>query len=300
MKIDEQKRDNNYYLRQTAGISAGATVALTPKVYKIKKLLTPLSETAIEKKKIKVSQIFPVFDTFENIKKYADDIIDKTGLRQKNVRISVWTTETLKKLKPLAPPTTLYERIKYIESDNRRKIWANGLNASFIPNKKGVINRNFIIINNERLYFAVFHEIGHALNANSDKLSTKMLVKAKKLSKKNFLAVSLTCLGIGLFHNKKSPAKKKSKFQKTMDFVHNNAGKIIFLAFSPVILEEGLASIKGKKLAKSYLNTAQNKLHAKNLSLALFSYISMAVISSCAVTLGILVKDKIIQGDKRN
>ncbi len=96
----------------------------------------------------------------------------------------------------------------------------------------------------------------------------------------------------------KKPATQnlnKSKFEKIKDIIHDNVGKITFLTYTPLLIEEGLASIIGYRLAKPYLSDAQNKLHFKNsFRFSFLAYLRTAVFMSGAFALGIYIKDKIL------
>ncbi|MBQ2611149.1 hypothetical protein IJF81_02015, partial [bacterium] len=83
------------------------------------------------------------------------------------------------------------------------------------------------------------------MNANLSKFG-KILQKCRPMA---LLAIPVS--QIALWKTKKAPGEEpKNGLDKTTTFIKNNAGKLTFLAFLPTLLEEGLASVKGNKLAK--------------------------------------------------
>ena len=112
-------------------------------------------------------------------------------------------------------------------------------------------NTNKIIIPEDALQASVFHEMGHALNANSSKI-LKTFQKTRVAS----AVVPLAVLLISLLNKRKTTDETKetdSPIQKGADFVKRNAGKLTFLSFAPMLFEEGLASLRGQGIAKKFV-----------------------------------------------
>lgn len=157
-----------------------------------------------------------------------------------------------------------------------------GENACYIFNSKK------IIMPEKELSLAFFHEAGHALNANCSKIGKAL--QQCRLSMVLAAPISL----IALCKTKKAPGEKpKNTTDKVTTFIKNNAGKLAFVACIPVLIEEGLASIKGQKLAKKLLSPELAKKVAKCNLLGFSTYLLTAICCSLGVYLGVKVKDSI-------
>ncbi len=130
-----------------------------------------------------------------------------------------------------------------------------------------------IIINKDKMSWAIFHEMGHAMN-------DKVFGVGKILTKLRFPMQILTPIAIltAMFKRKKAEGEiPEGFFDKTTTFIKENAGKLAFAGIAPMVLEEGLASIKGAKLAKNLLSPENlKKLNKQNLG-AFTTYLGMAV-----------------------
>lgn len=295
MKI--QGRQNQTYQpssgQKTVGIVAGFCVASAPVVPSILNLGKPISEANLEKRKQFFKKYIIEIASFTEIKQYADKILKGNQFKNSRLKIHIVNPENVDKLRPLPRARkTFIQKIKYMNRANKNKILANGLNACFSP------KLNAVFINDKHLYSVVFHEMGHALNYNSPsgRFTQKLGVKGSKAMP----FVALGCLMTGLFSSKKSvnENKKEANGQKIASFIRNNAGKIVFLTYLPIIAEEASASLKGFKLAKKYLTAAQHKIHIRNQIIALSTYIVGGLIPALMVSCGIKVKDKIAQPNK--
>ena len=160
-----------------------------------------------------------------------------------------------------------------------------GLNAAFLPHS------NKILIPEKMLNTSAFHEMGHALNANFGKFS-KLLQKMRPVS---IIAPAIISFMALTTKRKVSdiPTEGDSKAQKIKHFVKANAGKLTFLAFTPMLVEEGLASLKGGKIAKKVLDPSLLKKVRTTNALGFASYTLCAVASGVGVALGVKVKDNI-------
>lgn len=295
MKISETK--NQSYqptsTQKTVGVVAGfgvATLPLWPSIPNIGKLVP---DAKIEKQKKFLQKLDIEIAPFAEIKKYADKILEETKLKSRGLKIYIVNPQNVDKLRKLPKsPKTFIQKLNYIKKVNKNKILANGLNASFRPSCKAVY------INDKHLYSAVFHEMGHALNYFSS--NGRFLQKLGQKSRRAVPFVALGSLLVGLFSSKKSHKENEtvSNGQKFVSFVRNNAGKLIFLTGLPLITEEALASYKGFNLAKKYLTAAQHKIHVRNQIVALSTYVLGSLVLAGSVSLGIKVKDKIVEQKK--
>lgn len=256
MKVNDklQSRDKPNKSRKILGISAGTVVGLAPLPVLLRDKITALSDSALTRKQEKLLGQAVGMDSFETIKKYANEIISKTGLKDKGLKI---------------------------ENKSPVKI----LKACFNPKS------NTILINDKGFYPSVFLEIGHALNFHNSKF-TKALLGIKKVCSKIVPIIGISGLVVKLLHNKKA-SKNKSAFEKAKDFYSDNAAAILCSAYVPILLEEGIASKKALKLAKPYLTKSQHQKHIKFLSLAFCSCLMIPIMFASATNLGVFVKNKI-------
>jgi len=251
------------------------------------------------------------------VDKAAEKVLQKTGLTAKGFKIIKATHENVDKitdsiLKAINNVTTkITDKIFGKQTKEQRKILkkirnrsfkklsdnmyreklrntismiADGKNACCVPVTKR------IIMPQKKLSLTVFHEIGHAMNANFGALG-KTLSRARAASLL-VLPIALTAL----IKKKKAPGEEpKGNFDKATTFVKNNAGKLTFAALLPMVLEEGLASIRGYGAAKNILNPKLAKKIPLTYTLAFSTYLSFAILSAIGINLGIKVKDAIIE-----
>ena len=152
-----------------------------------------------------------------------------------------------------------------------------GQNAYYTPSAKT------ITINTDKISIAGFHEAGHALNDLKGRFG-------KILSKLRYPGyVVAAWMGfVALF----SRSKPKEAPKNGMDYVKDNCGKIAFACWMPTVLEEGMASYKGVKLARKTglaepLIKNMKKLYAK----ALLTYIGKATATGLAVVAASMIMD---------
>lgn len=105
----------------------------------------------------------------------------------------------------------------------------------------------------------ILHEAGHAVNHNCSKIGemySKVLKKLPRfvggplgLAVWSGLAVQL----IGQIYTKPPKVNGQPEEEKhsILKFIHNNMGKLTFLAFVPVLIDESLASFRALKAAKT-------------------------------------------------
>ena len=162
------------------------------------------------------------------------------------------------------------------------KTLKDGKNACYTFNSKK------IIMPEKELSLTFFHEAGHALNANCSKIG-----KALQKCRPSIVLAAPVSL-IALCKTKKAPGEEpKNTTDKVTTFIKNNAGKLAFVSCLPILIEEGLASIKGQKLAKKLLSPELAKKVTKCNLLGFSTYLLMAICCSLGVYLGVKVKDSI-------
>lgn len=153
-----------------------------------------------------------------------------------------------------------------------------------------------IIIPNKHLQTSAFHEMGHALNASGGIL-LKGLQKCRPLA----TIVPAVILFASLENKRKVTDETKpddSILQKGKDFTKRNAGKLTFLAMLPMVAEEGIASLRGQKIAKNLVKSGDlsknlfRKIKLTNLC-GFSTYLLGAAAATATVKAAINIKDKI-------
>lgn len=109
-------------------------------------------------------------------------------------------------------------------------------------------------------------------------------------------SLTLPILLIASFKPKKSDGQNSKNFvDKTTTFIKENAGKLVFVAHLPVLIEEALASYKGFKMAKPLLNKTSMNFLYRHCGKAFLSYLGSAVALSFAARAASWLHDKILQ-----
>lgn len=252
---------------------------------------------------ISLGLIFPAMQKQGNIpeadikvlKDATTEVIKKSGLDTKGVKIE-W-------LKPFDTPQSKMEILK---ADLMNPIAAvkNGRNAFFVTkdgalmSNKGIdfVKKNTILMPENKITYAAFHELGHAMNANLSKFG-KALQSVRPLAMFLPSAIAL----YGAFSRKSTPDEdgKLSKGQKVKNAIRNNAGKLAFIATIPMLLEEGMATKKGLKYAKEILKPDLYKKVAKGNTVAFLSYLTVSVFAGLSAWAAVKVKDNMIAKKER-
>lgn len=163
-----------------------------------------------------------------------------------------------------------------------------GLNACYLP------NANKIILPDKALQTSVFHEMGHALNNNGGKL-LKNLQKLRPLA----MTVPAVILMVSLLNKRKTTDEKSdNKIQNLFDGIKKNAGKITALAMLPMVAEEGIASLRGDKIARNLVKDGKLtknllKQIRKTNALGFASYALVAITTVATAKFAIRIKDNI-------
>lgn len=156
----------------------------------------------------------------------------------------------------------------------------------FADNALFSTSTNSILVPDSKINTPFFHELGHGINYNLKK-GGKFL---SNLSRINYdLAILLGVSAILL------PSQKdKEKKNKPIEFLQNNADKLAFLATTPLLLEEGLASIRGLKVAKPYLDKIDYKKFKTSYFNAFMDYFTNACFVAGAAFAGLKIKNLIM------
>ena len=178
-------------------------------------------------------------------------------------------------------------KIKIIKYNQQRVL--EGENAYFTGNRQ-------VVINMKKFPQALFHELGHA----QDSIHAKPLcyLRGNKLIKALPLFILTTSL---LTTPKQNETKDKNKFQKaaykTGSFIKNNCGKLMALTLAPMVIEEGVASLRGQINAKRYLNNADLKTITKSHIHSFASYSVFAMTAGVAMFMANKIRDFIAETD---
>ena len=202
--------------------------------------------------------------------KFANETVAKTSLKNKP-RKKIWYY--------------LFGETKSEKLRKHLKAVGEGNNACYIPWTKTVA------INSEKMGFSAFHEMGHSLNHTGKGLG-------KHLHKSRHLAAAAVpfILAYGLLTNKKEDAPFVD--DKIGNFVKKNTGALMFACMIPTLMEEGLASIKGAKLAKPKLSKDLYNKMCKSYAKAWGTYaVGAAAIGLCGA-FAVYIRDKIV-GNKK-
>lgn len=197
-------------------------------------------------------------ETLKSLSSKAKDAINNSDLQDKGVKILVVSKENAQSVKEaeklseqwfrkhFKPIVVLIDRLPEKQKQEAYK----ELLLDFFKNKNCYIDDfKTIILSGDKKAVSAFHEIGHAINANSSK-SLKYLQKMRGIQ---FLAPVIGLFSIFTSAKNDTDEHKLSFSEKTVNFIRNNAGKLSFICMLPMFIEEGIASVKGIKIAKNYV-----------------------------------------------
>lgn len=180
---------------------------------------------------------------------------------------------------------------------------AKGENAFYTPYRLGkfgeeFIKENEIIINLKKLPTTAFHEMGHALNNNSGAFWKSMQTLGTYSPYMGLLIGLFGALG-----KKSEPSKNNKKLtpmQKANNFVRNNAGKLAFLATTPLLLEEMKANSHAKKWVKEFLKPQTANKIIKSNRLGFMSHVAISAAIGIGAMSAVKIKDYAIRKSKEN
>lgn len=258
LKHKKAKNEKKSHVGTAAALAAGMGVstATTP--------LT-LGVSGLMKKYGQVSE-----DKVIILKDAAQEILEKTGLKDKGVNIQ-YVDKAKHKLKDL------------IKNPNAQI--SAGINAGFAP------LQNKIYMPKNDIQFATFHEIGHAHNYNFSKLGK--LLQCMRMPGV-LIGFGLLLYGAISKESKSKDGKELTKLQKTNNFIRNNAGKLSFTAMVPMLVEELMATLKGKKFASNILDKSMMKHVNKGSAIAYSTYILTAVGVGLASMAAVKIKNHFV------
>lgn len=273
------------------GNLAGLGIGLAIPAYTLYDSVKKMSASDAKEMAEAMQTLMPEADTLERTKQVAEKIIEETGLKAKGVKVNFIdnTPESLNHLKEvIATEASQNHAFGRRMGSNYFETFKHGANAAYFS------KANEVVVNSKNLYTSVYHEIGHSMNRNGNWV-TKGLQKMRNLTPFGVSVIAPFVLAVGLLHkvDKTKPQEQKGAVEKTLDFVSENAGKLTFATYVPMLAEEGLASIRGLKQASKHLpKDVVNKIGWNYLK-AWGTYGAVAVGVAGGITLAIKVADKI-------
>jgi hypothetical protein len=184
-------------------------------------------------------------------------------------------------------PKNILEKIKGL--NNPLIGVGHGTNAGFGKALFG--SETVIVIPEKKLAGAGFHEMGHALNYNFSKAG-KLLQKMRLPGM--LAAAAIVAFGCFTKKSKAQDGKELTTGQKVKNGIRDNAGKLAFLAVTPMLIEEAMATIKGQKIANKLLDKNLAKTILKGNGVAYLTYVATAAGLALAAWAGVKIKDKLV------
>lgn len=283
--------NNNDRIVNVGSGLTGAAIGLAMPAMTLKDSFTLHSPLEIDASREFLQKLMPEVDTFENTAKNVQSILKETGLAEKGVKFNAIDKSTAGKTRlkeiidtNIKSKNPLMKKLKKVYT----QMFGEGANAAYFTGTKDVV------VHKESLFSSAYHELGHAMNANGG-FASRMLQKSRSITPFGVSLVAPVVLAVGLLHkvDKNKPQEQKDNIEKSLDFVSNNAGKLTLASYAPMLAEEGLASIRGVKMAKKYLNPEQLGKLKGNYLKAWGTYAGVAGLVAGGVTLGILVANAI-------
>lgn len=235
-------------------------------------------------------------DTIHNA---AAQTLEETGLKQKGVRIRYLDKYKTNKngiIQSSSSKPFLKTILDAMYVDQVRA----GNNAFFAPTdvafkdngvRKVYIKKNSIIMPKKDISGAVFHEMGHAMNYHFSTIG-KVLQKLRPIA-----MLGPTVIGLyGACSRKSKPTdgQELSSKQKTNNFIRDNAGLLAFASTTPMLIEEGMATVKGQKFADKLLSKELAAKVSKGNKIAYCSYALTALCGALGAFAAVKTKDSIL------
>ena len=229
-------------------------------------------------------------DSFEKVTNAVQQTLKDKGVLEKGVRILNASTEAgaAEVEKVVAEELAKNKLLSKVPKTGRdiagtvlSSLFEGGGNAAYLPKTKT------IVLSGDKLGLTAFHETGHALNANASKIG-RALQACRGAS---ILSLPIALVAV-LKRPKMEGEQPKGAVDKATTFIKKNAGKLTFATFLPMLIEEGMASVKGCKIAKT-VSPEIFKATCKVNGLAYLTYLGLAVAASVGVAVARNIRDKI-------
>lgn len=271
---NEPKQKNVKGTMAGAAISTIAPLAALPFSLLAKKLMIAQNASLSEDKVEFVNKA--VDKTLNEVTNLAKKGVKIFNLDSTNNYMNLFGDKTSDKLLELTNP--IYQTHK-------------GKNAFFTSKKIDWIPANSIGINTDKLPLATFHEMGHAFNYNNSAFWKSM----QKMRAPLMIIGALIPLIAACTKQEKAPeGQELTKGQKIKNTIRKSSPLLTFATFIPMLLEEGMASLRGNNWAKQVLSPELAKKVSKSNKVAYISYLATAAVTALSTWAVIKVKDKFI------
>ena len=241
----------------------------------------PISLACVDKMS-KVSRTLDK-DTVEIVNKAADDVLNKvTNLGKKGVTINNFKNAGIN-ISGMSD--------KALEIMNPIFATANGKNAFFTSKPMPAVKlaANTVAVNRDKLPLSTFHELGHAHNFNNSKFWKAMQnVRTPSL----LLASAFALLPALTKDIKPKDGEELTTKEKINNGLRKASPALAFLSMTPMLLEEGKATLNGNKWAKELLSPDNFKKVAKSNRYGYISYLATAASFALMAFVAKGVKDK--------
>lgn len=208
------------------------------------------------------------------------EILDRSGYTKEILSLEQQVDNILKYTIPKWKRT--FKGLAEHQQKTRRYLLQEGLTAVAIPGGKCVL------ANMDKFGASVFHEIGHLLDPAIN-------IKAAKLKR----PLPFFIIGALLTPKLNTGENNEKKFNRFLNFLRNSTPLLAFAGWLPVIATETLASEKGIKLAKPFLDEKNTNLIQKAYKYAGSTYAMAALGTATALFAGLKAKDWIIEHRKQ-
>ena len=235
-------------------------------------------------------KLFSAFEEFgKKITTYSSEEQPALEIMKKEVAAS----KRFKRLVKIPMFSEMKDTITDAGAKSQGLMFKLGMNAAYFPHGNGIITPS------KTLQTSIFHEMGHALNNNGGVI-LKTLQKMRPMAK----IVPAIVITDALLNKRKTTDEKlpnnsvKNVIQNVRDGIKKHAGLISAAAMLPMVVEEGIASLRGQKLAKGLVKDGIlskdlfKKIKLTNLG-GFTTYAATMVGIGLATKVAVDVKDKI-------
>jgi hypothetical protein len=236
----------------------------------------------------------PEIDTLELA---ADKALKISGLEAQGIRLNKVNKHSplpadeakiIEEIDKMNVSEAVKEQLKIGRSNTYSAI--QGVNANFTPSTRT------ITYNKKKFALSAFHEMGHAQNYTQSKIGkalqkTSMFLMSYGRNNKIAAAIAVaSAIAPSKIEQNLKPDTKESRIAgKLRDY----APLLVTLPFMPTVIEEGMASIKGQKLAKNLLSPDLAKKVGKVNTLGFITYAIRPLAWAVGTYLGLKAKDNL-------
>ena len=299
-KVSKLSADDSIQLREAAqeGLKRTGLFDKGVRTYTIKE--NPIADDLINavKKTVKgknsfQEKILKLGEKLQNIFETKLDYAPEDSDAINALKTELSSSHTMKRLTKHPVFSDMKDTITETAAKIQGYIFKEGMNACFLP------HANAIITPDKSLQTSIFHEMGHAMNANGGAV-LKSLQKMRPMA----TIVPAFVLASALLNKRKTTDEKlknnslKNRVQNVRDGVKRHAGLISAAAMLPMVVEEGIASIRGQGVAKNLVKDGLlspetlKKIKLTNLG-GFTTYFTTMIAVGLATKFAVQVKDKI-------